>query len=75
MEEYCHQHPNQKKVINRLSRIIGHTEAIKRMCEEERDCAEILTQIAAVKSALNNVGKVILQDHIRLDVGLERCVK
>lgn len=64
METHGHSHPNQKKVINRLSRIIGHTEAIKRMCEEERDCAEILTQIAAVKSALNNVGKVILQDHI-----------
>lgn len=61
---HTHNHPNQKKVINRLSRIIGHTEAIKRMCEEERDCSEILTQIAAVKAALNNVGKVILQDHI-----------
>lgn len=64
METHGHNHPNQKKIINRLSRIIGHTEAIKRMCEEERDCSEILTQIAAVKSALNNVGKVILQDHI-----------
>lgn len=64
MEVHGHSHPNQKKVTNRLARIIGHTEAIKRMCEEERDCSEILTQIAAVKSALNNVGKVILQDHI-----------
>lgn len=64
METHGHNHPNHKKIINRLSRIIGHAEAIKRMCEEERDCSEILTQIAAVKSALNNVGKVILQDHI-----------
>lgn len=59
-----HNHPNQKQVINRLSRIIGHTEAIKRMCIEEKECSEILIQIAAVKSALNNVGKIILQDHI-----------
>lgn len=59
-----HSHTNQKKVINRLSRIIGHTEAIKKMYIEERDCSEVLIQIAAVKSALNNVGKVILEDHI-----------
>lgn len=61
---HSHSHPNQKQVINRLSRIIGHSEAIKRMCIEERECSEILIQIAAVKSALNNVGKIILQDHI-----------
>ncbi|MBU3812267.1 MAG: metal-sensing transcriptional repressor [Candidatus Niameybacter stercoravium] len=59
-----HKHPNQKQVINRISRIIGHTEAIKRMCIEEKECSEILIQIAAVKSALNNVGKLILQEHI-----------
>ncbi|WP_053983485.1 metal-sensing transcriptional repressor [Niameybacter massiliensis] len=63
-----HSHPNQKQVINRLSRIIGHTEAIKRMCIEEKDCTEVLIQIAAVKSALNNLGKLILQEHI------EHCV-
>lgn len=59
-----HDHPNQKKVINRLARITGHTAAIKRMVEESRDCSEILIQIAAVKSALTNVGKLILDDHI-----------
>jgi len=60
-----HNHPNQKKVINRMSRIIGHTQAIKRMVEEEKSCEEILIQIAAVRSALNNVGKVILKDHMQ----------
>lgn len=64
MCEHEHKHPHQKQVINRLSRIIGHTEAIKRMCIEEKECSDILIQIAAVKSALNNVGKLILQDHI-----------
>lgn len=59
-----HNHPNKKQVINRMSRIIGHTEAIKRMCVEEKECTDILIQIAAVKSALNNVGKILLQDHI-----------
>lgn len=59
-----HEHPNQKKVINRLARITGHADAIKRMVEEGRNCSEILIQIAAVKSALTNVGKLILDDHI-----------
>lgn len=59
-----HKHENTQAVINRLSRSIGHLEAVKRMVEEGRDCSEILIQIAAVKSAVNNIGKIILQDHI-----------
>ncbi len=57
-------HPQSKQIINRMARIAGHTEAIKKMCEEGKECSEILIQIAAVKSALNNVGKLILEDHI-----------
>lgn len=60
-----HVHENTKAVVNRLARIIGHLESVKKMVEDGRDCSEVLVQIAAVKSALNNVGKVILQDHIR----------
>lgn len=59
-----HNHPQNKQVINRMARIVGHAEAVKRMCEEGKECSEILIQIAAVKSALNNVGKIILEDHI-----------
>lgn len=59
-----HNHPQNKAVINRLSRAIGHLEAVKKMAEEGRDCSEILIQISAVRSALNNVGKIILEDHI-----------
>ena len=60
----AHYHENTQAVINRLSRAIGHLESVKRMVEDGKDCSEILIQIAAVKSAVNNVGKVILQDHI-----------
>jgi CsoR family transcriptional regulator, copper-sensing transcriptional repressor len=63
-EEHKHQHQDTKKVIDRMSRAIGHMESIKRMVEEGRDCSEILIQISAVRSAINNVGKIILQDHI-----------
>lgn len=59
-----HHHEDKKKVINRMSRAIGHMEGIKRMIEEDRDCSEILIQIAAVRSAINNIGKIILKDHI-----------
>jgi len=59
-----HHHTQSKAVVNRLSRTIGHLEAVKRMVEEGRDCSEILIQISAVRSALNNVGKIILEDHI-----------
>ena len=38
------------------------------MVEEGRDCSEVLVQIAAVKSSVNNIGKLILKDHI------EHCV-
>ena len=61
---HTHTHEN-KAVINRLSRAIGHLESIRRMVEEGRDCSEVLIQLSAVKSAINNTGKVILQDHIQ----------
>ena len=60
-----HHHENSKAVINRLSRIIGHLQAVRRMVEDDRDCSEVLIQLAAVRSALDSAGKVILQDHMQ----------
>jgi DNA-binding FrmR family transcriptional regulator len=60
-----HVHENQKAVMNRLSRAIGHLEKVKRMVENGEDCANVLIQLAAVRSALDNTGKVILKDHMR----------
>lgn len=60
-----HVHENQKAVINRLARAIGHLEKVKRMVEQGQDCTEVLVQLAAVRSAIDNTGKVILQDHMR----------
>ena len=62
---HVHVHENQKAVINRLSRAIDHLEKVKRMVEEGTDCSEVLIQLAAVRSALDNTGKVILKDHMR----------
>lgn len=60
-----HVHENQRAVVNRLARAIGHLEKVKRMVESGEDCADVLTQLAAVRSALDNTSKVILRDHMR----------
>ena len=65
---HTHSHDHTKAVLNRLSRAIGHLESIKKMVENGRDCSEVLIQLSAVKSAINNTGKIILQDHI------EHCI-
>lgn len=62
--EQGHHHTQTKSILNRLSRITGHIEAVKRMVEQERDCSEILIQLAAVDSAVMSVSRVILKDHI-----------
>ena len=59
-----HHHGNTQAVINRLSRAIGHLEAVKRMVESGQECSEVLIQLSAVRSAINNIGKIVLQDHI-----------
>ena len=61
---HSHTHTNTKTVINRMNRAIGHMEAVRNMVEDGRDCSEVLIQIAAVRSAINNIGKIILEDHI-----------
>ena len=63
-----HEHTQTRAVVNRLARAIGHLESVKRMVEEGRDCTEVLVQLAAVRSALNNTAKIILKDHI------EHCI-
>ncbi len=60
-----HPHEHRQQVINRLARIEGHIRAIKRMVEEDKPCPDVLMQIAAVRSALNSAGRVILEDHLQ----------
>ena len=62
---HSHGHEHTRAVLNRLSRAIGHLQSVRTMVEEGRDCAEVLVQIAAVRSAIDNTGKLILQDHLK----------
>ncbi len=61
---HTHTHQNTKAVLNRLSRAIGHLNSVKGMVERGQDCSEVLIQLAAVRSAINGICEVILQDHI-----------
>lgn len=58
----------QKLLRNRINRIMGQLSGIQRMLDENRYCGDILTQIAAVESALQSVGYIILKEH------METCV-
>ena len=61
---HVHSKAEKKAVLNRLSKAIGHLEAVKRMVERDADCSEVLIQLAAVRSAINNTGKVVLKNHM-----------
>jgi DNA-binding FrmR family transcriptional regulator len=52
-------------LIKRLHRIEGQVRGIERMVDEERYCIDILTQIAAVSTALESVSVMLLEDHVR----------
>lgn len=61
---HVHSEEHTRQAINRINRIIGHAKSVKTMIEDDRDCSDVLIQISAVSSALNNLGKFILKDHI-----------
>lgn len=55
----------QKKLMNRLSRIEGQIRGIKGMVEKDAYCTDILVQVSAVTSALNSFSRELLANHIR----------
>ena len=59
------KHEHTKAVLNRMSRAIGHMNAVKKMIEEGRDCSEVLIQLSAIRAEIMNASKVILKDHIQ----------
>lgn len=60
-----HIHEHQLSAINRLARIEGHVRGVKRMVEEGKPCPDVLIQIAAIRSALSGLGRLILEDHLK----------
>ena len=56
---------DKKKIGNRLHRIEGQVRGIEKMVEDGRYCIDILTQIAAVNTALESLAFKILDEHVR----------
>lgn len=65
---HSHTHTQTKAVLNRMARLIGHLESIKRMIADGRDCSEVLIQLSAVDAAIKSVSRIILKDH------MEHCI-
>ncbi|MBB3209139.1 DNA-binding FrmR family transcriptional regulator [Rhodopirellula rubra] len=59
----------KKKLVHRLSRVNGQVDAVRRMVDEDAYCVDILMQISAATGALNRVGELVLEQH------LKRCVR
>jgi DNA-binding FrmR family transcriptional regulator len=55
----------REQALARLRRIEGQVRGIHRMVEEERYCADVLTQIASVHEALRGVGKMVMKNHLQ----------
>ena len=51
--------------LRRLKRIEGQVRGLQRMVEEERYCADILTQLSSVQEALRAVGRELMRNHLR----------
>ena len=67
-ESHAHTHsyePMKADLVRRLRRIEGQVRGLQKMVEDGRYCVDILVQIAAVKSALHQVGLSILESHTR----------
>ncbi len=55
---------DKEALRKRLHRIEGQVRGIERMVEEDRYCIDVLTQIAAVRTALESLGLEVLEDHV-----------
>ena len=51
--------------LKRLRRIEGQVRGLQRMVEEDRYCADIMTQIASVQEALRSVGRELMRNHLK----------
>jgi DNA-binding FrmR family transcriptional regulator len=52
----------EKKIVDRISRIEGQLQGIRRMVEEKKECIDIITQITAIREAVSMLGIELLKD-------------
>lgn len=58
------ENPNHEKEIGRLNRVIGQAEGLKKMIENERDSAEIIVLLRAIRSALKSIEANVLETYL-----------
>jgi len=63
--ETIREEEHRNKLVSRLNRAEGQIRGIRNMVEKDVYCDDILNQISAVQAALDSVGKMILESHIR----------
>ncbi|AFD27571.1 metal-sensitive transcriptional regulator [Deinococcus gobiensis] len=54
------------KILNRLRRLEGQIRGLQKMVEEEKNCVEVMTVYASVRSALESTGDVILETYVEM---------
>jgi DNA-binding FrmR family transcriptional regulator len=64
----AHTIREKAKLLSRVRRIRGQVEALERALEDERGCAAVMQQIAAVRGAVNGLMAEVIEDHIRVHV-------
>lgn len=64
-EKHLSEKNDKDALMKRLKRIEGQVKGIQKMVDEERYCVDILIQISAIRSAINKVGTIILENHIK----------
>lgn len=66
---HCHHdpvvQPHKQALLKRLNRVEGQVRGVAQMIENDRYCVDVLTQVAAVQSALDAVALQLLEDHTR----------
>ena len=61
---HYHSPEEKKRQLNRISRAIGHLQHVKSMIENDENCDDVLVQLSAVESAIHNLGKEIINEHM-----------
>lgn len=60
-----HSEATKSNLVSRLNRVEGQIRGIKGMIEKDTYCDDVLNQIAAAQSALNSVGRLLLEGHMK----------
>ena len=55
--------PHKQSLLKRMNRVEGQVRGVAKMIEEDRYCVDIMTQVSAIKSALDAVAMQLLEDH------------